>query len=48
LRRLIDDPELRQRLREDGRTLHRMWLAIASCAERLVAIWTESVHPGER
>lgn len=48
LGRLIDDPELRQRLGENGRTLHRTRLAIESCAERLVALWTESVHPGER
>jgi glycosyltransferase involved in cell wall biosynthesis len=48
LGRLIDDPELRQRLGENGRTLHRTRLAIEICAERLVAIWTESVHPGER
>ncbi|QHO72388.1 hypothetical protein ACH79_06870 [Bradyrhizobium sp. CCBAU 051011] len=48
LGRLIDDPELRQRLGENGRTLHRSRLAIEICAERLVAIWTESVHPGER
>jgi glycosyltransferase involved in cell wall biosynthesis len=46
LGRLIDDPELRQRLGEDGRTLSR--LAIEICAERLVAVWTESVHSGER
>jgi glycosyltransferase involved in cell wall biosynthesis len=48
LERLIDDPELRQRLGENGRTLHRIRLAIEICAERIVAIWTESVHPGER
>jgi glycosyltransferase involved in cell wall biosynthesis len=48
LGRLIDDPELRQRLGENGRTLHRTRLTIEICAERLVAIWTESVHPGER
>ena len=48
LGRLIDDPELRQRLGENGRALHRTRLAIEICAERLVAIWTESVHPGER
>jgi glycosyltransferase involved in cell wall biosynthesis len=48
LGRLIDDPELRQRLGENGRTLHRTRLAIEICAERLVAIWTESAHPGER
>jgi glycosyltransferase involved in cell wall biosynthesis len=47
LGRLIDDPELRQRLGENGRTLHRTRLTIEICAERLVAIWTESVHPGE-
>jgi glycosyltransferase involved in cell wall biosynthesis len=48
LGRLIDDPELRQRLGENGRTLHRTRLAIEICAERVVAVWTESVHPGER
>jgi glycosyltransferase involved in cell wall biosynthesis len=48
LGRLIDDPELRQRLGENGRSLHRTRLAIENCAERLVAIWTESVHPGGR
>ncbi|WP_271577701.1 glycosyltransferase [Bradyrhizobium sp. CCBAU 11361] len=46
LRRLIDDPELRQRLGGNGRTQHRTRLAIEICAERLVAIWTEP--PGER
>ena len=48
LGRLIGDPELRQRLGENGKTLHRTRLAIESCGERLVAIWTESVHLGER
>ncbi|WP_198030108.1 glycosyltransferase family 4 protein [Bradyrhizobium sp. Tv2a-2] len=48
LGRLIDDPELRQRLGENGRTLHKTRLAIEICAERLVAIWTEAVHPEER
>jgi glycosyltransferase involved in cell wall biosynthesis len=48
LGRLIDDPELRQRLGENGKTLHRTRLAIEICAERVVAVWTESVHPGER
>jgi glycosyltransferase involved in cell wall biosynthesis len=45
LGRLIDDPELRRRLGENGRALHRTRLSIEICAERL--IWTESVHAGE-
>jgi glycosyltransferase involved in cell wall biosynthesis len=48
LGRLIEDPDLRRRLGEDGRALHRTRLDIEACAERLVAIWTESVHAGGR
>ncbi|WP_409192481.1 glycosyltransferase family 4 protein [Bradyrhizobium sp. RDM4] len=48
LARIIDDPGLMQRLGENGRTLHRTRLAIEVCAERLVAIWTESAYRGER
>jgi glycosyltransferase involved in cell wall biosynthesis len=48
LGRLIEDPDLRRRLGEDGKALHRTRLDIEVCAERLVAIWTESVHAGER
>jgi len=48
LGRLIEDPDLRRRLGEDGKALHRTRLGIEVCAERLVSIWTESVHAGER
>jgi len=48
LDRLIEDSDLRRRLGEAGKALHRTRLDIEVCAERLVAIWTESVHPGER
>jgi glycosyltransferase involved in cell wall biosynthesis len=47
LGRLIENPDLRRRLGEDGKALHRTRLDIEVCAERLVAIWTESVHAGE-
>jgi glycosyltransferase involved in cell wall biosynthesis len=47
LGRLIEGPDLRRRLaEEDGKALHRMRLDIEACAERLVPIWTESVHAG--
>ncbi|KRR16785.1 hypothetical protein CQ14_14445 [Bradyrhizobium lablabi] len=48
LGRLIEDPGLRRRLGEAGRSLHRSRLDIEVCAERLVAIWTELVGAGER
>jgi glycosyltransferase involved in cell wall biosynthesis len=48
LSRLTEDPDLRRRLGEGGKALHRTRLDIDVCAERLVAIWTESVHAGER
>jgi glycosyltransferase involved in cell wall biosynthesis len=48
LGRLIEGPDLRQRLGEAGKAFHRTRLDIEVCAERLVAIWTESVHAGER
>ena len=47
LSRLTEDPDLRRRLGEGGKALHRTRLDIDVCAERLVAIWTESVHAGE-
>lgn len=48
LGRLIEDPGLRRRLGEAGKALHRTRLDIEVCAERLVAIWTESVDAGQR
>ena len=48
LGRLIDDPDLRRRLGENGKALHRTQLDIEVCAERLVATWTASVHAGGR
>ena len=48
LDRLIEDSDLRRRLGEAGNALHRTRLDIEVCAERLVAIWTESVHAGKR
>ena len=48
LGRLIKDPNLGRRLGEDGKALHKARLDIKICAERLVAIWTESVHAWER
>ena len=47
LSRLTEDPDLRRRLGEGGTALNRTRLDIDVCAERLVAIWTESVHAGE-
>jgi glycosyltransferase involved in cell wall biosynthesis len=47
LGRLIEDPVLRWRLGEAGKAFHRERLDIEKCAERLVAIWTESIHAGE-
>jgi glycosyltransferase involved in cell wall biosynthesis len=47
LGRLIEGPDLRRRLGEAGKAFHRTRLDIEVCAERLVAIWTESVHAGE-
>lgn len=46
LSRLAEDPDLRRHVGEDGKALHRTRLDIDVCAERLVAIWTESVHAG--
>ena len=43
LDRLIEDSDLRRRLGEAGKALHRTRLDIEVCAEHLVAIWTESV-----
>jgi hypothetical protein len=43
----LTDPDLRRRLGEGGKALHRTRPDIYVCAERLVAIWTESVHAGE-
>jgi glycosyltransferase involved in cell wall biosynthesis len=48
LDRLIEDSDLRRRLGEAGKALHRTRLDIEVCAEHLVAIWTESVHAGKR
>jgi glycosyltransferase involved in cell wall biosynthesis len=48
LSRLIEDPGLRRRLGEAGQVFHRTQLDIEMCAERLVAIWSELVHAGER
>ena len=48
LGRLIEDSELRRRLGDDGKAFHRARLDIEVCAERLVTIWTESVHAGVR
>jgi len=48
LERLIEDPGLRCRLGEEGRTLHRARLDIDVCAERLAAIWAESARAGGR
>jgi glycosyltransferase involved in cell wall biosynthesis len=48
LRRLIEDPGLRRHLGEAGKALHRTRLDIEGCAERLVAIWSESVQTEER
>ena len=48
LGRLIEDPDLRRRLGENGKALHRTRLDVEVCAERLVAIWTESVRAGGR
>lgn len=47
LGRLIEDPDLRRRLGENGKAFHRTRLDIVACADRLVTIWTESVA-GER
>jgi glycosyltransferase involved in cell wall biosynthesis len=48
LGRLIEDPDLRRRPREDEPALPRTRLDVDVCAERLVTTWTESVHAGER
>lgn len=48
LDRLIEDPQLRWRLGENGKALHRARLDIEACAGRLVATWTESVGAGAR
>ncbi|MBR0795969.1 glycosyltransferase family 4 protein [Bradyrhizobium jicamae] len=48
LGRLIEDPDFRRRLAENGKALHKGRLDIEVCAERLVAIWTEAAHAGER
>jgi glycosyltransferase involved in cell wall biosynthesis len=48
LGRLIEDPDLRRRLGENGKALHRMRLSVEVCAERLVATWAESVQAGYR
>jgi glycosyltransferase involved in cell wall biosynthesis len=45
--RLTEDSDLRRRPGEGGKALHSTRLDIDVCAERLVAIWTESVHAGE-
>jgi hypothetical protein len=47
-RHLIEDPDLRRRLGEDAKALHRTRLDLDACAERLIATWTEPVHAGER
>ena len=44
--RLTEDPDLRRRVGEDGKALDRTRLDIEVCTERLMAIWTESVHAG--
>jgi glycosyltransferase involved in cell wall biosynthesis len=43
LGRLIEDLDLRRRLGENGKALHRTRLSVEVCAERLVATRTESV-----
>jgi glycosyltransferase involved in cell wall biosynthesis len=48
LGRLIEDPDLRWRLGEAGKALHRTRLDVEVCAERLAAIWAESDHAGGR
>lgn len=48
LGRLIEDPDLRWRLGEAGKALHRTQLDVEVCAERLAAIWAESDHAGGR
>jgi glycosyltransferase involved in cell wall biosynthesis len=47
LSRLAEHPDVRGRLGEGGKALRRAQLDIDVCAERLVAIWTQSVHAGE-
>ena len=46
LGRLIDDQDLRRRLGENAKALHRAQLDIEVCAERLIAIWSDAVRAG--